>query len=64
VVRGTVQAMSTDQLIPERPTDAQSDGLMYLRIAVVAIAMVLVAVSMIMAVQAFGADVGASCGGG
>jgi hypothetical protein len=56
--------MTTDQLIPERPTGAQSDALIYVRIAVVAIAMVLVAVSIIMAAQAFGADVGASCGGG
>ena len=56
--------MTTEQLIPERPADARSDALMYLRIAVVAIAMVLVAVSLVMAAQAFGADVGASCGGG
>ena len=56
--------MTPDQVIPERPTSAPSDALLYLRIAVVAIAMVLVGVSLIMAAQAFGADAGVSCGGG
>ena len=56
--------MTTDDLTSDQPAARPSDALLYLRIATVAVAIVLVAVSVIMGVQAFGSDVGASCGGG
>jgi uncharacterized protein HemX len=58
-----VKAVTIEQQTPEQPAAPRS-LFSYARIAALATALVLVAVSLGMAVLALGADVGPSCGGG
>ena len=55
--------MTTEQLAPEQPAEPRS-LFSYIRIAALATALALVAVSLVTVALALGHDVGPSCGGG